>query len=588
MPVAGVLFGAAFMVAVSVALGSLLVRALGVRLYRGEAALLEFLTGSACLSLATFFLCLVHQARPTVFLAAGIGAIGCAAWLRPRFPKTLPPGPRIWQAIFWAVFGAFFLVYFFNSMAPEVSPDGSGYHLGNVARFFRLGGFDWAHYSMYSFLSQGMEMLFLVAFSFGRHSAAAMVHFSFQASVPLLLACYGRRFGFPRIGYFAAILFYASPVVGIDGISAYNDVTLAAVLLGVFYLLQVWDENQHPNTLILIGLLSGFAYGIKYTAALASVFAVAYVLVRSRSVRPALVTALIAGLLIAPWVLRDWIWVGNPVAPFLNRWFSNPYFTPGMEKEYLSGLAEYPPIQHRWQIPVQLTVLGGLVPGMTGPVFLLAPLALLGLRHPHGRRALLAAAVFGLPAFFNTDTRFLIPALPFVALAMGLGMANSWGVLPALAVFQAVVCWPGVLSLYCDPNAWRLRRMEVAAALRREPEDAFIARHIAVYALRERIDELVPPGNRIFSFSVAVEAYIDRELVIGSESAEANVLQNRLFAAVDHPPASAATQALKAHGIGYLLVADSDAVAPSMRADPARWGVTEMAEANGIHLYHIQ
>ena len=83
-----------------------------------------------------------------------------------------------------------------NALAPEISPDGSGYHLGNVARMWRNHGFVWDYHSMYSYFSQGIEMLFLVAFSFGRHSSAALVHFAFLCTLPLLMVCWGRRFGY--------------------------------------------------------------------------------------------------------------------------------------------------------------------------------------------------------------------------------------------------------------------------------------------------------------------------------------------------------------------------------------------------------
>ena len=43
---------------------------------------------------------------------------------------------------------------------------------------WRNHGFAWDYHSMYSYLSQGTEMLFLMAFAFGRHSAAALVHFT--------------------------------------------------------------------------------------------------------------------------------------------------------------------------------------------------------------------------------------------------------------------------------------------------------------------------------------------------------------------------------------------------------------------------
>src|SRR5260370_31899282 len=91
------------------------------------------------------------------------------------------------------------------------------------------------------------------------------------------MVCWGRRFGFARAGIFAAILIFASPVIGKDGISAYNDLAVATLIYAVFYMLQVWDESNQPNLLLLIGLLSGAAYAVKYTAFLTLPFALAWV-----------------------------------------------------------------------------------------------------------------------------------------------------------------------------------------------------------------------------------------------------------------------------------------------------------------------
>ena len=276
------IFGAGFTVAVSMALGFLLLGCLRLEFHRTEAAVFAFVSGSACLSLGVFVLCLVHQARPVAFAFLGAAAIGCAIWQARKQPAraALPEMPAVWRALFGVVFLAFFLCYFINALAPEVSPDGSGYHLGNVARYARNAGFAWDFHSIYASLSQGMEMLFLVAFSFGKHSAAALVEVAFQAALPLLMVCYGRRFGFPRAAAFAAILTFACPVVGITGSSAYIDVSVATLLFAVFYLLQVWDEETHINLLFLTGLLVGFCYALKYTAGVVLPFAMGFVLWR--------------------------------------------------------------------------------------------------------------------------------------------------------------------------------------------------------------------------------------------------------------------------------------------------------------------
>jgi hypothetical protein len=534
-----ILLGAGVVAALAASLGSILLRRLGVAFHRLEAAIFGFLAGSACLSLAVFLLCLAHQARRGVFLWAAAGIVPWAVWQARKAPrrKDLPPVPRAWNIIFFIVFTAFFVAYFFNALAPEVSPDGMGYHLGNVSLWWRNHGFVWTHHSMYSYLSHGVEMLFLVAFSFGRHSAAAMVHLLFQAVLPLLILCYGRRFGMPRIGAFAAVLVYASPVAGLDGASAYNDLAVATLLFAVFYLLQVWDETRDSKILYLIGLLAGFCYAVKYTAALAIPFALAFLWWRSRGKHGArlawrewLSFLIPAALMVAPWVLRNWFWVGNPLAPFFNRWFPNPYYHAGMEAIYVNQLRHYEGIKHFSQIPVQLTIRGGLVGGMVGPAFLLAPLALLALRYRQGRRLLLAALVFTVPAYLNTGARFLIPSLSFVALALGVALANSRGLLPAIAIFQALACWPYILSTYCDPWTWRISEVPVRFALRRQPETEYISRHNDDYALKSAIETNVPPNGRIFAPSGKPEAYIDREIIVSYESTLGNLAYDMTMA----------------------------------------------------------
>jgi hypothetical protein len=530
-----------------------------------------------------------HQARLEVFLVGGAGVAAWAAWdgrrhaRRDEPERALPAIPRPWAVLFIAVFAGFFACYFCNAVAPEISPDGSSYHLGNVVRYWHHQGFDWDYHSIYSSLSQGMEMLFLVAFSIGRHPAAALVHMAFQATLPLLLVCYGRRFRFPKVGAFAALLVYASPVVGITGISAYNDLTVATLSFAGFYLIEVNCEVNSFSSMFLIGLLAGSCFAVKYSAGLA--LPLAAVLTRGRR-WPALCLGALATA--GPWVVRNWVWLGNPAAPFLNSWFPNLYWTASAEQQYLAGLSHYPAFKSYADLIMQLTVLGGLVPGMIGPAFILLPLSLLALRHSRGRRLLLAAAVYSIPAFLNTEIRFLIPALPFFALAMGLAMENSWGSLPAVALLQAVLCWPAVMDVYCDRNAWRINGFQLRAALRIEPESEYIGRHVGDYALKGAIESSVPLGGRIFSFAGRAAAYIDRDIVVGYESSEGMRIQEALDeAGAAHSGQRTAAIEAKSAGCGFLLVNDSDAPAQDMKNNLSVWGLTEVAEANGSTLYRI-
>ena len=133
-------------------------------------------------------------------------------------------------------------------------------------------------------------------------------------------------------GASAALLVFASPVVGIDGTSAYNDVAVAAIAFTLFHLLQIWDEERSPRLLAAIGLVAGFAFAAKYTAWPAVAYAVGFVALKNR--KAVLPVAACAALVIAPWLLKNWIYLQNPVAPFFNRQFPNPYVHGGLRGTY--------------------------------------------------------------------------------------------------------------------------------------------------------------------------------------------------------------------------------------------------------------
>ena len=172
-------------------------------------------------------------------------------------------------------------------------------------------------------------------------------------------------------------------MVGIDGTSAYNDVAVAAIAFTLFHLLQIWDEERDaarcwprsawspaspspPNT----------PRGRRWLTRWASS------LVKNR--KAVLPVAACAALMMAPWLLKNWIYLQNPVAPFFNRQFPNPYVMAGFEDTYRRMMAMYH-LKSRWQIPMEVTTYGSLS-GLLGPVFLLVAAGLLALRRREGRQ----------------------------------------------------------------------------------------------------------------------------------------------------------------------------------------------------------
>ncbi len=527
---AAALLGAGFTVAACYAAGALLIDRLQAALRRDERIPLAFVLGAACLHLAVFAILALHIGYWPVLTALLAATVGAAVWtgawrgVRTELGKPVAPLSKTLLAIFGLCAGAFAIFYLVNAWAPETSPDGAAYHLAGVARDLRTHGME-PNPTTYGMLSQGVEMLFVPAFAIGRHSAAALVHFAFTIALALVILAYGRRIGKPWAGAAGALFTFASPVVGISGSSAYVDVATAAIVFCVFYWTEIWDEQHGLRLLIPVGLLAGYAYAAKYTAFPIGIYALGFVAWRSRrlrplgkTLRPVLVVAGSALVMAGPWIARNWIWYQNPLAPFGNWLFRNPYVHVIFEQDYAEYLRHYGLPSLRL-LPLEATIRGQYIEGIIGPVFLLLPVAVIALRYQAGRRLLLAGALMFSTYFANIGARFLIPCLPFFSLGMGLALGEAAPLLGALMVFHAASSWPFVLNRYVYPDCWRLARFPYQAALRITPQDDFLRQHSFGYGIARMIEAKVRAGEPVLSMTGIPDSYTTHEILVGFQSA---------------------------------------------------------------------
>jgi hypothetical protein len=530
--VASIVFGAFFTLAVAWMLGRTCLRGLPAPWTMALAV------GAAAESTIVFLLLACRVGNRASFLA--LAAVCLAAfWRMGRGGARLaePAKARADRGSLYvacmalAFYGALYLI---NALAPELEPDARAYHLGLTSEYVRLGRFP-SRVGFYEMLPQGFEMLFVPAFAFGRHSAARLTHCAFLlATVPLMLRI-GRRLELPdSAALAAAVLYFCAPVAGITGTSAYTDAGGVFFTLATFYALLVWRDTRDIRYLAVAGTAAGFCYAIKFPGGLVAVLAVAFVVAVERGIR-ARTLALLAGtalLAAAPWILRDLIKTGNPVAPLFNRFFPNPYFHPSTERELTSALGSFWGVP-AGRVPYELIV-GGIFGGALGPVFFALPLGLVALRSRAGRLCWLAAALLSLPWFWNTGARFLMPALPFAAMALALGIAIALPrqALWALMAVEAVACWPQVFGLYHPGYAWRLERIPWRAALRIQPEQEYLSSVLPAYQVARLLQNGTHPGEKIFSLISVPTAYTDREVLEYWHSAQADRLSDGLQVAM--------------------------------------------------------
>lgn len=538
-----VLFAAILTVAVCLAIGRMILRDAccdwGAR----------FVVGAAGLSIAVFGMCALGIAYPWVLILSGVAVLLGSGLGRTQVKPPAPPLDISSLQIYGLLFAAYLVFYFCHALAPEASPDGAGYHLGLVMRYLHEHGFVRITDNMYAAMPGGIEMLYLFAYPIGGGSAAALVHLAFL--IALMWQLY-------RWSPAAALLIMVSPVIGIDATSAYNDVALAAIAFTLFHLIERWREQGGMRLAAAIGLLAGFALATKYTAALAIPYAIAMVAWRSR--RAALVeclphhdpqsinavwwrrrfhlrlgdvfvTTAAAALVCVPWLIKNWIYLQNPVAPFFNRIFPNPYVMVSFEETYRHLLANYG-LASRWSIPWEVTTHGGLS-GILGPAFLLAPIGLLALRTGEGRRLWLIAIVFGATYFGNIGARFLIPVAPFLALAMMLALASVPRVAMTIALVSAVISWPSLVPRYARSDTWRLDKFPWREALRLRTPDHYLETHLMGYGIDRLIEERTRAGSTVFTFTPIPEAYTSRRIRVEYQAAENKIAGALLWTAVE-------------------------------------------------------
>jgi hypothetical protein len=497
-------FGAAFTLLTAYGLGVLCVR------QSKTPPEITLALGAIAQSFLVFLLLLVNAAYWWAFAAVGVVAIGIC-WKTAGWRRLYRP-----EAYTTVILGAYGVWYLVNALAPEITPDGITYHLGLVREYVRLAGFP-DPITFYDLVPQGMEMLYTAAYAFGRHPAAKLVEFAFfVATLPLIFRV-GRRLGLSGAASLVPpVFFFCAPVIGLTGSSSYNDAAGVFFMLASLYLLL----EERP---FAAGLCAGFCYAIKMPGALVAVCAVLWMLARRRP-RGAAIAALGAVIAMAPWVARSAVLTGNPLAPLANRVFPNPYFHIATEGELASDLRSLngvQPVQVPWEL-----AFGDRLHGTYGPLLLALPIGLLALRRREGRVLWIGAVILAIPWLTNSGARFLMQSLVLAAfaLAMVLPQRAAWA---AIAI-QAILCWPHVLDRIQPPYSFRLHEFPIAAALGIEPEADYCKRHIEEYSVARMIESATPPDSRILALLSVANAYLDRQVAVWWQSAEADTLADTL------------------------------------------------------------
>lgn len=337
-----------------------------------------------------------------------------------------------------ALIGLPLLAALWACLAPPHQYDALVYHLALPQEYLRAGSVKPPDGLVFAHFPQNGEMLFSLALALGSDILAQMlVWFSTALTIAWLLT-FGRRL--TAAAPWAAALIATHTAVLTLSSTAYVEPLVMLWTTGALLAFEASQEGRERGLLVLSAAFTGLALGTKYYAGLLAVAIVLRLLWRDR-VKSAIVFSAVALGLFAPWLIKNAVYIGNPVFPFLYQIFpaTKIGWTSQLATGYFSVLTEYGHARGFWRDLVSLPVLllrnplrfgGGMdVLGDLGwdLTLWLWPLGLWAAWKGRGPKGLAALTVLYVAGWFSTGVvlRFLTALAPALAL-VGVAGAAHW------------------------------------------------------------------------------------------------------------------------------------------------------------------
>lgn len=333
---------------------------------------------------------LVYRALWGAHVLAQLGAVGCACMLVTRWARELGR-----EAAFYLIPVVLFLVTTLaQGLLPIISRDALIYHLFvpklwlEAGRIVEIPWHEWSHFPLLlsigyaGFLQAGLELLtpwyhcgFLILLA---SIAGAFIYYKFLD---------------PERALFAWALMLSVPITLRMAAEPMADLAAATYFGLGFVLFFVWGEQRGAmRALLPVGAAFGLATAVKYNSLLACVVwvvAAAYFLARWKYGARAILAAVVsvggvAFVFWLPWSVKNAVFTGNPVYPFLGTLFGGEGGTPfvGEDSPIVYRLRNYEETPFQWLlIPLRMLLTGEdgsprLFDGVSTPILAFAVLAL--------------------------------------------------------------------------------------------------------------------------------------------------------------------------------------------------------------------
>ena len=595
-----------------VALVALLAIALGRRALRlarldgvlggAEGFAIEAALGLGLMALSFLLLGLLGLFHSAVLIACAF-LLGLLAW--PEIGRAALDGMHLSRRVFAeARQGGFFglsvtaigfavlLFSVLEALGPPTENDALMYHL-QAPRIFMEAGRLFPTPEIWQANGPMLtEMLYALGLAFGTDSFARLLHLLFSTLLAVATFGVAKQALGARGGWFAAAVLLGIPVLPLWGSLALTDMAWALYcFLAVLATLR-WSTDGDRRWLVIGGVLTGFAASSKYLGLGIALLLIGWIAVSRRHsdrrarLKGVVVFVACAAVVASPWFVKNMVWTGNPVYPFL---FGGPDWDP-LRLSYLmtylrsfgAGTGVVETLLLPWNLYVRHAEFGTIMTSIDipSPFFLLA-LAFPWARPPAGWGSLGVLTVLAMLVWSagSQQTRFLLPLYPILTLlsVVTLSWIDARWQRPGLRVILPALALGAIATTlaYQVVNATTTRTLSVVLGW--ESKASYLRRILYDYSAMEFIEDELPENAQVALLWDGRGYYCDSRCLPDADlSRWPRLLQ-------ETGSAQAAVEALRSRGVSHVLV-DLEELSNGLRRDRGvthEDSVTQLAVALG-------
>ena len=266
---------------------------------------------------------------PVFILGSAVSAFRTKLWdfktgvMKNEIGEISKLGPA-WTAL--ALLGVlFFVLNIVMAFSPEMFYDSLVYHLAVPGYYLMKHRILPMRFLSHSNFPLNLSMIYMLALSLNNEILAKMIHCSMGLLSVLLIYFSVKRIYNAKTALFSALIFCSTPIFAMNSWTCGNDVGLAFFFALAYVAYLDWLRTGGAGQFALFAVFAGISIGTKYTAVFSVTGIAVSLAVHSwRSAGPARAVkklALYFGtvfLLTLPWLLKNYIFTGNPFHPFFH------------------------------------------------------------------------------------------------------------------------------------------------------------------------------------------------------------------------------------------------------------------------------